>query len=219
MFCSKCGNEVMYGQSYCSKCGCEITQDIPNGNQQPHRRNSESTKKIWITIFGVAALVTVVILLIGALNRGMDLKYGWGTTPEELEENEVILWDGTDFTGKDWRVCCEDPYNEVDGIDEFEIEDEEVIYEFDRAEGLYRIYYYLVDGNTVRETVDTIQKYYGSNYYYDESLHTYFWWIDNNVLEYSITYNSIDYYDESYFLDREHIRELYDEMIEYFGKQ
>lgn len=227
MYCSSCGKELRGGVKFCSFCGKQVADTEMSFGIHQKTRNQPTGRmiKIALPIFLFIVIITVVLICIPSNQQSrkneLELKYEWGTSASEIEENEIVfdMWRSGYDDGI--RLRCEDVYHEVDGLQELPF-DEEVFYSTDSDDELYRISYYTDEDLSLTETLDILINRYGEDYYVDtegttvggttdERLYTYYWWIDDTIIEYY--HYSIDYYDAE--KKYEHVSS---DMKEFFNK-
>ena len=224
MYCPKCGKEILQESRFCAVCGTEnpnyaeaVLASTPVVGMA--KRNGK-TKMIVLIVAAIAAVLFAYLIFGG---NGIDLKYDWGTHRSEIEENEsVVEMQAYVFQdGKGISLICDDPYREVDGLKEL-TNSERTRYWTDNRGRLYRINYYINRDLSITERLDILCDRYGDDYYVEKNGHsnaryyTYYWWLDDTVIR--LVHDSLDYYDEAYYLESESMRTTYEDLLEYFDK-
>lgn len=233
MFCPNCGNELPNEANFCAVCGGAVrineqtnfqtntwtTEDVTAENLTEGGKTKKGRKGICVTIGIIAFAVLAVILITLFKPKKVKLKYAWGTHYSEIEEKENLIGIFThEFSqGSKLVLTCEDPYHEVDGIKEL-ADTDKVQYWTDFDGKLYRINYSLDEELSITEKVDILSDYYGNDYYVIERKNIYenkyYWWIDDTVVEFQVSFGEIDYYDADYIREND----SYDKVVEFFEK-
>lgn len=191
MKCYICGKKMDKGDLFCTACGTEVSSPTMIFARS---RKRKTLLRALVSVILVSIVVLVIALFVSNADS-LKLPYQWGTRMDVVREEQNIIRE------QGQTLVCEDPFREVDRIEEFSHSSFTCYFS---NENLESINYTFNESYTLSEREKIGAQYYGNHYLVhaiNDSAHysDCVWWIDDTII--IISFDMVRYIDAESFIE------------------